>query len=173
MSTKKAYLRKFLKKIFFSKIFFFKNNFFMSWFFKKISIVLFFHCFMGHTHIGRTLENFWQKFFFSKIFFFKMIFFKCWFFKKNSIVPLFHVPHPKKNFFSQFLFFFKKKWFLKRNFFLGHALIHLTSEIFPIFVFLQKIFFVEKCFFSGSHPDRPYLFLMFFSTCGHPCPKCQ
>jgi len=74
---------------------------------------------------------------------------------------------------TQFLFFSKKKWFLKRKFFLGHTLIHLTSEnfgkifFFPIFVFLQKNFFWKKMFsivplFHGLHPNRPYLFPNFF-----------
>ena len=134
----------FFQKYFFSKIIF--SNFDFS---KKNSIVLFFHCFMGHTQKKNFFPNFC---FFQK----KMIFEK-----KN-----FSGPHPdtpylrkfwKKNFFPNFCFFPKKNIFEKKNF-LGHA----QKNFFPNFYFFQKKIFVEKNVFSGSHPGRPYLFFNVF-----------
>ena len=62
-------------------------NFFFS---KNFSIVLLFHCFMGHTHIRLTLENFWKKYFFPKYLFSKLMFSNFYFSKNFSILLLFY-----------------------------------------------------------------------------------
>jgi len=133
-----------------------------------LSIILLFHCLMGHTHIGRTLENFWQKIFFPKYFFSKWFFSNVDFSKKILLFHCFMCHTQKKKFFPTFCFFSKKNDFWKEIFFWATPWYTLPQKIFEKNFFFQFLFFckkkflLKKSFFLGHTRIDLTFFLFFF-----------
>ena len=126
----------------------------------EFSILLLFHCFMGHTQKKKFFPNF------------------CFFQKKNDFwkekffwaTPWYTLPQKflEKKFFSQFLFFFKKKLFLKRKIFLGHTLIvcyvpRVWSPVQtrPDLTFFSKIFSCDEQLIKTLCPSVSLLVCLF------------